>query len=1675
MARANVPHVISDDSALGGQLISGSLRFISANNTKLSRNFGTNTSNTTKTFSFWMKRGTISSSSIQNIFSTTVSGNIEGRLRINTDDTLQFEDRDASGGTSDGRRTTTRVFRDTSSWYHIMLVLDSTESTELDRAKIYVNGVQDTNFSATRSIAEDYSFSIFRSSAENFIGCMGGTSEFFDGNLTEINFIDGQALDPSYFGYTESQTGIWRPKKYTGTFGNNGFNLPMNGSSHIGRDMSGNGNDFTLVMSGTVPIERATGAFPIMNTNNGATVPLPGFRSDPFASNLVVASTFSDPSDILDVHHLIKGSGSEKGLFVTGTTKDTSQHNFYGRSGSLFFNGNGDKVTVNSSSDFAFGTGDFTIEQWFYKSTTNVNEYLFDFENQLSVFIMAGQVIYYFANIGGSNTGNVPFGTVEVNQWNHLAVVRQSGVIKLYLNGELKHSQNESRNWSSAQALTIGQYSGGGAYSFEGYMQDFRIYKGAAKYTDEFLCGAVDSSITEHSPSGIAVPRTLDSHTGGSVALHTTANVSPDIIVASNNDLALDGDFTIEFWIYLNSIVTDSQHPSIITFPPETSQGIIGQVYINSSNNYYSLYNSNDGDVGRSAYKSAKVGRWQYITITRSSNSVRLFIDGVLSGNATNSATYGNSYGGLRIGGYTQNGGNVDGHISNLRIIKGTALYTSSFTPPTEPLTNVTGTSLLCFQSPNDVEAFTIDKNASTLNNKNWTRSGSFAWSIGADSSVTSKHRQFDGTIETGSAGAPNGNPGNVRFTFDTPITGITKCRLRANTHNDTYQYRRTYYNGANGTYSIQTSSNTTAWHDVSSNVGNTLNWVEWGSYGGADTDRGPYGCNGIEINDVLLTDRFRDDDGHGAKSSASHFSPFDNDIIQEGPSQYATLNPLAMHSVTLSNGNLTNTGGNDIPSNMGVKTGKFYVEISINTANSGANLKHLGICATGRRAFRSVNNNNHILDNLDTVTIRSDANGPYTSTGRGGITSWTQVFNDTNIGFTIGDTVGIQLDMDNKFVKFYINGSLRVHYTFVLASTFDKMHFYGRNNGVGKTSWNFGQKPYEFTPPSGFLPLASHNLESASILKPQKHFEPVLWTGNGGTSQTVTGLQFKPDFVWIKGTNTAWNRLQNSVTGANKLMYTNSQNAEATNEPNGYVSSFTNDGFILADPDGNGGGVNSNGDVYVGWCWKGGSPETPTNGSVHFDRDGDYLSLSSTSDFDFGTGDFTIECYFRSDSFTGGNHPYLFDFRTTGGAEAGRPAIYIDGGQGKITFWVAGADRVLSNGAPILGKWTHLAMVRSSGTTKMYVDGVAQSSTYTDSTDYGDGGSKLLIGIRRDGGNVVNSQSFDGEISNVRIVKGTAVYTSNFTPSTTPLTNVTNTKLLCCQSTASVTTSAVSPGTISTGGNSSVSSSNPFDTYSIDGVGYATVSAAGLDGGTANPTGASVNTKAGFSIISYNATQNQNVSYSHGLNQAPEIIITKDRDNSRVWGVYYSVDGTNTNWMQLNNSSAQGSNNSGVTPVGGFSGSYMTLHQDYFAPAYNAFANGGNDGNDRIIAYMWHSVPGYSKIGMYKGNGNDNGPFIDCGFRPAFIMTKSTSSGSYWWEMVDNKRSPINPSHRTLYANKNDAEYNSSSYNKDIFSNGFKPRSGNGGHNENGGTYLFMAFAEQPEVTPFGSQSNAR
>ena len=225
--------------------IDRSLRFHSSDSTKLTRTFGTNSSDTTKTLSFWMKRGSLGT--YQKPFATTTSGYIEGYIRINDDDSLQYEDRDSSSGSTDGRLVTNRRFKDVSAWYHIVLTIDTTNGTAGDRVRIYVNGVRETSFSSTTNPASSYASQFFRSSVDNFIGA---GDVYFDGYLAEIHFVDGTALDSSSFGETDADTGQWIPKEYTGSHGTNGFYLNFSDNSNttagtLGADSSANSNNWT--------------------------------------------------------------------------------------------------------------------------------------------------------------------------------------------------------------------------------------------------------------------------------------------------------------------------------------------------------------------------------------------------------------------------------------------------------------------------------------------------------------------------------------------------------------------------------------------------------------------------------------------------------------------------------------------------------------------------------------------------------------------------------------------------------------------------------------------------------------------------------------------------------------------------------------------------------------------------------------------------------------------------------------------------------------------------------------------------------------------------------------------------------------------------------------------------------------------------------------------------------------------------------------------------------------------------------------------------------------------------------------------------------------------------------------------------------------------------------------
>ena len=223
-----------------------------------------------------------------------------------------------------------------------------------------------------------------------------------------------------------------------------------------------------------------------------------------------------------------------------------------------------------------------------------------------------------------------------------------------------------------------------------------------------------------------------------------------------------------------------------------------------------------------------------------------------------------------------------------------------------------------------------------------------------------------------------------------------------------------------------------------------------------------------------------------------------------------------------------------------------------------------------------------------------------------------------------------------------------------------------------------------------------------------------------------------------------------------------------------------------------------------------------------------------------------------------------------------------------------------------------------------------------------------------------------------------------------------------------------------------------------------------------------SASTDSGFSIVSWTGT-GSGATIGHGLGVQPQIVFVKNRSDIASWSVY-TVDGGGGKGLFLNENNGYDSDstyfNNGTAstttfPVG--------------------TANISNGSSDNMIAYCFGNVKGYSKIGAYVGNGSTNGVYVHCGFKPAWILTKCTST-SRNWQIRDNKVNPFNVTESFLEANGSVGEQTDPGFSSiDILSNGFKHRGVGGDTNVSGANYIFMAFAESPFVTSTGIPTTAR
>jgi hypothetical protein len=238
-----MPLILGANSVTGGYEVDNSLRFNSGSTEYLQRTPGSAGSLTTWTYSFWTKRSVLATA--EQYLSAGPrggGGNVEDQLYSISTDQINWYD----GTAASNVLRTTQLFRDVSAWYHIMYVWDTTNATAGDRARIYVNGAEVTAFSVDNNPSLN-AVSKINGTGQHRIGQVGTLpGENLNGYLAEVNFIDGQALDPDNFGEFDSATGIWKPIAYTGTYGTNGFFLEFKDSSALGDDTSGNGNDFTV-------------------------------------------------------------------------------------------------------------------------------------------------------------------------------------------------------------------------------------------------------------------------------------------------------------------------------------------------------------------------------------------------------------------------------------------------------------------------------------------------------------------------------------------------------------------------------------------------------------------------------------------------------------------------------------------------------------------------------------------------------------------------------------------------------------------------------------------------------------------------------------------------------------------------------------------------------------------------------------------------------------------------------------------------------------------------------------------------------------------------------------------------------------------------------------------------------------------------------------------------------------------------------------------------------------------------------------------------------------------------------------------------------------------------------------------------------------------------------------
>ena len=1622
-----VPNFASstEDRASGAHLIDGSLKFDESIETHFTRTPSSGGNRKTFTISCWFKKTMTDSSSTRVIMFAGPNGDDTYPLVFNS--SQQVQNAHYQGGYTYQVSTNARL-EDFSGWYHLVSITDTAAASSSDRIKVYINGELQTSLATASYPSLNYDTSINESGQVQCIGFQHTANSFeLDGYLSQFYFIDGQALDASYFGYTDGLTGTWRPKKFnitdapTADWGTNGFYLPFDGSAPIGQDQSGKGNDWTLVnFRGTHSIEKATGALPILNTISGGNVAVPRPRG-----NAGVAVTVYDDGGGNKYYLDGAKTGSldfVRGQTVTFNTGDStvSGHPFRfspkvnGTHGttdySVDFDGN-DTLSMATSSDLAFGTGDYTVECWVKPTSVSGNleivlntggssatTFFFHYDNnQLSVGT-------YFAYISNQAA------TFENGKWYHIVACRSGSTLKLFQNGlQVGFDATDNTNWASGGAIIIGTNSAG-SQAVNGLISNLRVVKGTAVYTSNFT--------PSYEPLTNITNTKLLCCNNSSV---TGATVTPGTITAGGDP---SSSTDTPYDTYSLGVVTGAISPgtvgaaTTITFPHNAPDTLY----------YYCTNHSGMGGSGTIGLSTdiQKADPYAWKNVLALSGTSGNDISAMVNCGSTNKAvTFSTDY-------YSM--------IKNIT----SNFYTNSiyFDGSDDDIT-ITATE----ETNIGVGDFTVE--GWVYNTRSQEQSYVTNWNSGG---------QFQVQMSSGGALQASWAP------YSTAVYAITDAQAIVLNQWMHFAYVREgslftlYKNGRS--VGTQTSINNTT----------TNNNIILGE-NGLNQDRDFQGY----LQDIRIY--------KGIAKYTSDFIPasIKPDIVQDSPSgtvyDSALEKPVNGAVSFGKDGTSYLTAGSSSDFTMG--TGDFTVECWINlAAYNNAGIFQISSAAGG---FTSTGFNNTI-----TVWIVNQGFWKYNANGSEKVTTivpslhmWHHVALVRNSGTTSLYVNGILLKSDTDTTNYdgtYIGIGGYYSTTYLIDGLISNFRVV---KGTALYTEDFvpSTKPLTNVTNTKLLCCNSNSSATSATVTPgtitasgtkslPSSFNPfdtsidrVLGEGsdycilnnndNGDATITDAGTDFTA--------NASGGTTGSNVTGTIGMPLNSGKYYWEYNIEGGTASGVLGMGYgsvakitALANLAGAGVkiyGYSPNGNKYENSTGSSYGPALVigTNLSVLFDSD--------TRELEFwwnGTSQgvaYTVAVPDRGTDYV----PMIHGNDSGGGA--GPIQVRANFGQQPFKFIPPEEYKTLNTKnlpVNIARPDQHVGIVTYIGndTARSFTDLNFQPDLVWLKERSGSNWHQLYDSVRGVGywltSNSTNINSFEAD-------KLTSFDHNGFSIGVNDIQNDTGDDYVgwCWKA----------------GGNK--------NTFNVDDVGYASFAASGTPSGATTPTATSINTKAGFSIIRFTPTSaSGTATVPHGLGKAPKFILMKSLTNTYNWDVYHvSATTGGSGRLILNSSGALDTSNnpfSGVSPTTDL----FTFNNAFYA-----------DATDSVLCYCWADVPGYSKFGSFEGNGDTsgtnltwNGPFVYTGFRPALVIIKSVDSANNWNVQDDVRMSYNGKTGVVLQWDQTSSESTiGTGYSRNYFADGFKITNSNHETNKPSETFIYMAWAKNPFNNLYGGQANSR